>query len=180
MPMKFEPRMGVSWSGRNNRMRYGVIIGCEDDGTVNIVPVRALVPGVHCYDEGLDYKRDHDNVRLDDAPPPFAFLCIRDGTDKCYAMANTSVPIPFYPDELDFLTVTDGGEKISEKDFDTIFNHPWPEQPQKERILERPEPAPVMSDVPRRRSSFAVLLQTVAGRTEEGEEEEKDDGPDFW
>lgn len=181
MQTKFEPRTGVSWNGPGNRTLYGIVIGGEEDGTVNIVQVDSLTPGIHCYDEGLNYERDHDNVRLDDAPPPFAFLCIWDGTDKCYAIAQTSVPIPFYPDELDLLTVTDGGEKISEKDFDTVFNHPWPEQSQKEFVPEYRQPEVVPEpDNKRHRQAMAAFSSLMAAVSEPDEEPEKDAGPDFW
>lgn len=180
MPTGFEPRMGVSWFERGCVARYGVIIGCDDD-TVDVVEALPLSPGIHCYDEGLDYARDHDNVRLDDAPPPFAFLCIREGTAQCYTFAQVNTPLSFQGEELDMLTVTDGGEKVSEKDFDTIFNHPWPEQPQKEFTPGRTEPeAKPELDNKRYRQSMTAFSSLMAAVSEPEDEHEEDEGPDFW
>lgn len=181
MPTKFEPRMAVCWDGDGEYLNYGVVISAGDD-MVNVVKIAPLFPWVHCYDEGREefYRESKDNVRLNDAPPPFGFFCLQNGTESCYAIATVNCPTVFQGRNLALLDPVEEGYPVSEDDFQEILNHPWPEQPEKELVLERPDQGHSDDGAPRRRSAFAVLLQAVSGETVEGEEDEKDAGPDFW
>lgn len=92
-----------------------------------------------CYDElGAKYPEDKDNVRLKDCPPPFMQLS-RGADGGVYALADINNPIVFTKEQCIkyHVTVLDKGEKISDRDMNEIFNHPWDEQKQKQIELRR-------------------------------------------
>ena len=181
MPTIFDTRMAVAWDTGYD-IRYGVITYCEDD-QIQVVPVDKLQAGMHCFDEGINYDTDRDRVRLDSCPPPFTLMCIGSDTGKCFALAAQYEFMSFGKDEFERLHVLDEGEKISEKDFDTIFNHPWPEQPQKEFTPSHREP--VANPVPDNRryrqamTAFSSLMSSIA-EPEDEDESEKDQEPEFY
>lgn len=117
---------------------YGVILDIRDKSIVFVEVLRAD-KYVHCYDElGAKYPDDKDNVRLKDCPPPFMQLS-RSEQGGVYALADINNPIVFTKEQCEkyHVTVLDKGEKISQRDMDEIFNHPWDEQKQKQIELRR-------------------------------------------
>ena len=186
MQTKFEPRMGIMWEDEGGeRMRYGVITRCGD-GMVEAVRVLPLTDDIFCYDEGRNYAADRDNVRLESAPPPFSLLCVMEDVGQCYAVATPYSPVLFAGDELSMLSVVDDGDKISEEDFDTIFHHPWPEQPEKELApcrcgTEKPQPETETKKlIPPSVAMLQAVLERDSWKEEgKGKKGKEDDGPAF-
>ena len=117
---------------------YGVILKAEEK-YICFVEVRMADKYVKCYDElGAKYPEDKDNVRLKDCPPPFERLSSSE-QGGVYALADIDNPIIFTKEQCIkyHVTVLDKGEKISQRDMDEIFNHPWDEQKQKQIELRR-------------------------------------------
>lgn len=145
MPQKFEERTGIFWEA-NGRYRFGLVTASHDDGSIEFVPV-ASADGVICYDDSHAKYADHrDNVRLKDCPPPFDWLCICGSSGgKCYAYANMEKAKTLSALELSALGVVtiDDGKQVSDRDFATVLDHPWPRQleldrkPQKLSAMER-------------------------------------------
>ncbi len=112
-----------------------VVIEVSDrNGTIFCVEVKQATEFTKCYDElGAKYPGDKDNVRLKDCPPPFMRLS-RGVEGGVYALADIDNPIIFTKEQCEkyHVTILDRGEKISQRDMDEIFNHPWIDQKQKE------------------------------------------------
>lgn len=117
-----------------------VVIGVTDkNDTIFCVAVERIKRFTKCYDEpGARYPEDKDNVRLKDCPPPFKQLS-RGVDGGVYALADINNPIVFTKEQCEkyHVPVLDKGEKISQRDMDEIFNHPWDEQKQKQIELRR-------------------------------------------
>ena len=91
------------------------------------------------YDDvGAVYARDKDHVRLKDCPPPFSEL--NQGL-KGNAGAFVDTNHQYTISESDFLKyrvrVVDSGAKISQRDMRAIQYHPWPQELQQEKTLDR-------------------------------------------
>lgn len=133
MPQRFEERTGMFWE-EDGRYRFGLVVAAHDDGSVEFVPV-ASADGVTCYDDPHAKYADHrDNVRLKDCPPPFDWLCICGSSgNQCYAYADMEKTKTLSALELSVIgaVMIDSGAKVSDRDFATVLDHPWPRQPEK-------------------------------------------------
>ena len=90
-------------------------------------------------DEGAVKELHKDNVRLRDCPPPFsvAYQSSENGL-YCHADMNNIK----YIKESEFaskdLKVIDNGAVITDSTMNEILNHPWQEQPEKEKTRRVP------------------------------------------
>lgn len=139
---QIEERQAVSWQVRSRWRQpfsvHGVVVSRTENG-VDIVPVNELTHFIKCYDDpGAKRETDSDNIRLKDCPPPFQIMCDYSETGQCFADTKGSSMISASFDELAAVNavILDGGKKISERDLHEILNHPWPEQLEKEKIMD--------------------------------------------
>ena len=92
-----------------------------------------------CYDDvGAVRETDADKVRLKDCPTPFYRLC-RGKKDGVYALADVNNPQILTKEQCEkyHVTVLDNGATISKRDMHEIFHHPWIDEMQKQKIMER-------------------------------------------
>ena len=136
MGVKIEDGVAIQFRYKQDAgISYGVIVGVNKDG-FDFVPVARLGPFRKCYDDvGASYEIDKDNVRLKHCPPPFQRLCAS-SSRGVYAYANINNLLSFTKEDCQKyeVCVIDGGQKVPEPDMKEIWNHPWLEQLQKERI----------------------------------------------
>lgn len=123
---------------RGSEVGYGVVINVSDS-CIEFVEVNSINKFVKCYDDvGAVYPDDKDNVRLKDCPPPFSKLS-RGREGAVYAVADIDHPIIFTKEQCQqyHVSVLNNGKQISKEDMEQIFNHPWMDQMQKEKLRNR-------------------------------------------
>ncbi|MBU5446324.1 hypothetical protein [Blautia sp. MSJ-36] len=136
--MNIEMGQAITYKNERRGIGYGVIIHSTEN-SISFVEIDRITEFTKCYDElGARYPEDKDNVRLKDCPPPFKQLS-RGVDGGVYALADINNPIVFTKEQCIkyHVTVLDKGEKISDRDMNEIFNHPWDEQKQKQIELRR-------------------------------------------
>ena len=136
--MNIEMGQAITYKNERRGIGYGVIIHSTEN-SISFVEIDRITEFTKCYDElGAKYPEDKDNVRLKDCPPPFMQLS-RGVDGGVYALADINNPIIFTKEQCEkyHVTILDRGEKISKRDMDEIFNHPWDEQKQKQLELRR-------------------------------------------
>lgn len=126
--------------------REGVVVSTKDSQieVYGVYPMRmmfqnSLVQQHFAYDAvGAVYERDKDHVRLKDSPPPFSALAQgMKGNAGAFVDANHQYVIPEVEFSKCHLQVLDQGAKILQRDMRAIQYHPWPQELQKEKKLDR-------------------------------------------
>lgn len=133
---EFEVRQGVSWIRSGYGQLRGIVIGTTDDH-IEVLPVRPLNENIKCYDDCGAIKNIHQhNVRLRDCPPPFDAAYKR-FSEGLYVYANLEESLKFDSKACNDLnmTVVDKGSYITEDMLEELYNHPWSEQLEKEKVL---------------------------------------------
>ena len=115
---------------------YGLVVGKHDD-LIDYIHVDRIYEDsrgrIRCYDDGDAIKdQDEHHVRLDSCPPPFsAFGSFRNynGETRSNAVAFADMSnvrsLPSGLFENGACKIIDNGAKVSEKDMDVVYNHPW-------------------------------------------------------
>ena len=146
--MGIEIGRAITYKNERRGVGYGVIIHSTEN-SISFVEVDRITEFTKCYDElGAKYPEDKDNVRLKDCPPPFKQLS-RGVDGGVYALADINNPIIFTKEQCEkyHVTILDRGEKISKRDMDEIFYHPWDEQKQKQLELRRNQAVDKFGDI---------------------------------
>lgn len=137
--MDFQVGQAISYKyGSPSYRQQGVIIGV-DDNTIDVVSVNRKNGIIKCYDEpGADYYRDRNHVRLRNCPPPFSSLT-SNRPGMAYANADIENPVVLCKDNLAEyqVQILENGRKVPKADMDKIFDHPWEDQLQKQKIMRR-------------------------------------------
>ena len=134
--MSVEVGQGFSLVDRDNSVYYGLVMGVHGS-VIEFVQVEQIYKDgrnhICCYDDGDAIKeRDEHHVRLDSCPPPFSvFGSFRNykGETRSNAVAFADMsnvrhlPLGLFEDGT--CKIIDGGIKVSEKDMNVIYNHPW-------------------------------------------------------
>ena len=135
--MDFQVGQAISYKyGSPSYRQQGVIIGV-DDNAIDVVSVNRKNGIIKCYDEpGADYYRDRNHVRLRNCPPPFSSLT-SNRPGMAYANADIENPVVLRKDSLAEyqVQILENGRKVPKADMDKIFDHPWEDQLQKQKIM---------------------------------------------
>lgn len=128
----------------DDRKLYGLVVGISD-GTVSFVPVVRIEEGrlsrLPYDDPRAVYERDANNVRLNSCPPPFSRLGHRFDSDmnrhtNAMAIADMKNVQQMSLQQFQlFCSIIDNGVQVSNKDMETVFNHPWQSRRQKEKLI---------------------------------------------
>lgn len=126
----------ITYKNKRRGIGYGVIIHSTEN-SISFVEVDHATEFTKCYDEpGAKYPEDKDNVRLKDYPSPFKTLSNgREG--GIYALADIDNPIVFTKEQCEKYQVTVIDKEVSKRDMHEIFHHPWIDEMQKQKIMER-------------------------------------------
>lgn len=126
----------ITYKNKRRGIGYGVIIHSTEN-SISFVEVDRSTEFTKCYDEpGAKYPEDKDNVRLKDYPSPFKTLSNgREG--GIYALADIDNPIVFTKEQCEKYQVTVIDKEVSKRDMHEIFHHPWIDEMQKQKIMER-------------------------------------------
>lgn len=138
--MEFEVGQGVRWTYPfTDNVQFGIIVG-SNSNSIDVVEVHVMGDSIRCYDSpGADRKKDRDNVLLKDCPPPFTDA-YRDaygsGFSDLYVIADLDNPHSLDTSRFEriSLSVVDGGKTVSKRMMKEIYNHPWPEQLEAEKV----------------------------------------------
>ena len=115
---------------------YGLIVGVQN-GLIDYIRVDRIYDEgrdrIRCYDDGDAIKeQDEHHVRLDSCPPPFsAFGSFKNwkGETRSNVVAFVDMlNMQFFPLDLfenGACKIIDNGAKVSEKDMNVVYNHPW-------------------------------------------------------
>ena len=126
----------ITYKNKRRGIGYGVIIRSTEN-SISFVEVDRATEFTKCYDEpGAKYPEDKDNVRLKDYPSPFKTLSNgREG--GIYALADIDNPIVFTKEQCEKYQVTVIDKEVSKRDMHEMFHHPWIDEMQKQKIMER-------------------------------------------
>ena len=126
----------ITYKNKRRGIGYGVIIHSTEN-SISFVEVDRATEFTKCYDEpGAKYPEDKDNVRLKDYPSPFKTLSNR-REGAIYALADIDNPIVFTKEQCEKYQVTVIDKEVSKRDMHEIFHHPWIDEIQKQKIMER-------------------------------------------
>ena len=140
--MDIKPGQGFKYQVRNG-FAYGLITGVSNTsiGWIPVVNSVSKFGSMKAFDEyGAKRSIDKDHVRLRSCPPPFSVIGSyqnykHESVSNSIALADMDrVQIMTKNEFLKSATILDDGVTISDKDMETVYNHPWPSQQQKERI----------------------------------------------
>lgn len=160
MNNEFNVKQAVIWKrAHGGAVQRGVVVDVIDDA-VCIVPVYPILDGVKCYDDNGAVRDKHQhNVRLRDCPPPFNQACAH--FDKgLYAYADMDNVLKFDKDYCDKigLRVLDSGICISDNVFNELYNHPWPDQMQAEKLNKMIERSKIQQRVKQMLNSGSPMI----------------------
>ena len=126
----------ITYKNKRRGIGYGVIIRSTEN-SISFVEVDRATEFTKCYDEpGAKYPEDKDNVRLKDYPSPFKTLSNR-REGAIYALADIDNPIVFTKEQCEKYQVTVIDKEVSKRDMHEMFHHPWIDEMQKQKIMER-------------------------------------------
>jgi hypothetical protein len=123
---------------------HGLIVGVNETSVKWIPVVQGLIHGhrVRAYDDvDAVYSVDRNHVRLNSCPPPFSFFgCYSNfkgqSVSNSIAVADmTAVHILGRNTFDEYCQIIDDGVQVSDKDMETVFNHPWQSRRQKEKLI---------------------------------------------
>lgn len=127
---------GFRIDSESGRSVYALVVGTHD-AVVDYITVGPIYRtgrrDVRCYDdEDAIKEQDEHHVQLDSCPPPFSvfgYIKNQDGKTKsnivAFADMSNVKTLPIQLFENGTCKIIDNGKKVSEKDIDTIYNHPW-------------------------------------------------------
>lgn len=128
----------IEYKNEHSIVVRGVITN-KHENYIEYFEVKSADRYTRCYDDvGAVRETDADKVRLKDCPTPFYRLC-RGKKGGVYALANVNNPQILTKEQCEkyHVTVLDNGATISKRDMHEIFHHPWIDEMQKQKIMER-------------------------------------------
>ena len=128
----------IEYKNEHSIVVRGVITNKHENYT-EYFEVKSADRYTRCYDDvGAVRETDADKVRLKDCPTPFYRLC-RGKKGGVYALADVNNPQILTKEQCEkyHVTVLDNGATISKRDMHEIFHHPWIDEMQKQKIMER-------------------------------------------
>lgn len=128
----------IEYKNEHSIVVRGVITN-KHENYIEYFEVKSADRYTRCYDDvGAVRETDADKVRLKDCPTPFYRLC-RGKKGGVYALADVNNPQILTKDQCEkyHVTVLDNGATISKRDMHEIFHHPWIDEMQKQKIMER-------------------------------------------
>ena len=128
----------IEYKNEHSIVVRGVITN-KHENYIEYFEVKSADRYTRCYDDvGAVRETDADKVRLKDCPTPFYRLC-RGKKGGVYALADVNNPQILTKEQCEkyHVTVLDNGATISKRDMHEIFYHPWIDEMQKQKIMER-------------------------------------------
>lgn len=128
----------IEYKNEHSIVVRGVITN-KHENYIEYFEVKSADRYTRCYDDvGAVRETDADKVRLKDCPTPFYRLC-RGKKGGVYALADVNNPQILTKEQCEkyHVTVLDNGATISKRDMHEIFHHPWIDEMQKQKIMER-------------------------------------------
>lgn len=128
----------IEYKNEHSLVVRGVITN-KHENYIEYFEVKSADRYTRCYDDvGAVRETDADKVRLKDCPTPFYRLC-RGKKGGVYALADVNNPQILTKEQCEkyHVTVLDNGATISKRDMHEIFHHPWIDEMQKQKIMER-------------------------------------------
>ena len=128
----------IEYKNEHSIVVRGVITN-KYDNYIEYFEVKSADRYTRCYDDvGAVRETDADKVRLKDCPTPFYRLC-RGKKGGVYALADVNNPQILTKEQCEkyHVTVLDNGATISKRDMHEMFHHPWIDEIQKQKIMER-------------------------------------------
>ena len=128
----------IEYKNEHSIVVRGVITN-KYENYIEYFEVKSADRYTRCYDDvGAVRETDADKVRLKDCPTPFYRLC-RGKKGGVYALADVNNPQILTKEQCEkyHVTVLDNGATISKRDMHEIFHHPWIDEMQKQKIMER-------------------------------------------
>ena len=128
----------IEYKNEHSLVVRGVIKN-KHENYIEYFEVKSADRYTRCYDDvGAVRETDADKVRLKDCPTPFYRLC-RGKKGGVYALADVNNPQILTKEQCEkyHVTVLDNGATISKRDMHEIFHHPWIDEMQKQKIMER-------------------------------------------
>lgn len=128
----------IEYKNEHSIVVRGVITN-KHENYIEYFEVKSADRYTRCYDDvGAVRETDADKVRLKDCPTPFYRLC-RGKKGGVYALADVNNPQILTREQCEkyHVTVLDNGATISKRDMHEIFHHPWIDEMQKQKIMER-------------------------------------------
>ena len=130
---KFADQYALIFEADENFVSYMDVVRCFENGARM----------TYAFDDtGASFSLHSDNVRLKDCPPPFSDFgwylnddIRRESNAIVVAGKQNTVTVPREVFESAGWEVIDNGELISNKDMNTVKEHPWPRQPEKELTM---------------------------------------------
>ena len=128
----------IEYKNEHSIVVRGVITN-KHENYIEYFEVKSADRYTRCYDDvGAVRETDADKVRLKDCPTPFYRLC-RGKKGGVYALADVNNPQILTKEQYEkyHVTVLDNGVTISKRDMHEMFHHPWIDEIQKQKIMER-------------------------------------------
>lgn len=128
----------IEYKNEHSIVVRGVITN-KHENYIEYFEVKSADRYTRCYDDvGAVRETDADKVRLKDCPTPFYRLC-RGKKGGVYALADVNNPQILTKEQCEkyHVTVLDNGATISKRDMHEMFHHPWIDEIQKQKIMER-------------------------------------------
>ena len=128
----------IEYKNEHSIVVRGVITN-KHENYIEYFEVKSADRYTRCYDDvGAVRETDADKVRLKDCPTPFYRLC-RGKKGGVYVLADVNNPQILTNEQCEkyHVTVLDNGATISKRDMHEIFHHPWIDEMQKQKIMER-------------------------------------------
>ena len=128
----------IEYKNEHSIVVRGVITN-KHENYIEYFEVKSADRYTRCYDDvGAVRETDADKVRLKDCPTPFYRLC-RGKKGGVYALADVNNPQILTKEQCEkyHVTVLDNGATISKRDMHEMFHHPWIDEMQKQKIMER-------------------------------------------
>lgn len=128
----------IEYKNEHSLVVQGVITN-KHANYIEYFEVKSADRYTRCYDDvGAVRETDADKVRLKDCPTPFYRLC-RGKKGGVYALADVNNPQILTKEQCEkyHVTVLDNGATISKRDMHEMFHHPWRDEMQKQKIMER-------------------------------------------
>lgn len=128
----------IEYKNEHSIVVRGVITN-KHENYIEYFEVKSADRYTRCYDDvGAVRETDADKVRLKDCPTPFYRLC-RGKKGGVYALADVNNPQILTREQCEkyHVTVLDNGATISKRDMHEMFHHPWIDEMQKQKIMER-------------------------------------------
>ena len=128
----------IEYKNEHSIVVRGVITN-KHENYIEYFEVKSADRYTRCYDDvGAVRETDADKVRLKDCPTPFYRLC-RGKKGGVYALADVNNPQILTKEQCEkyHVTVLDNGATISKRDMPEMFHHPWIDEMQKQKIMER-------------------------------------------